>query len=74
VIPAALVKVIAQVLLVEALLAPTRLILVCRPESGGIWGKDFIDKSKLITYFAELKFCIGDDYASLAGNGCASLV
>jgi hypothetical protein len=74
VIPAALVKVITQVLLVEALLAPTRLILVCRPESGRIWGKDFIYQSKLITYCAELKLGIGDDYASLTGNGCPFLI
>ena len=74
VIPAALIKVIAQVLLIEALLAPTRLILVCRPESGRIWGKDLIYQSKLITYCAELKLGIGDDYASLASNGCPPLV
>src|SRR5439155_26615742 len=60
-------QIIADELLVETWLAAARLILVSRPEAGGIRREDLVDQDQLSIALPEFKFRIGDDDAALAG-------
>src|SRR5438045_7427947 len=48
--------------------AAARLILVSRPEAGGIRREDLVDQDQLSIALPEFKFRIGDDDAALAGD------
>src|SRR5205085_11020741 len=66
-IPRESFEIIADKLLVEARLAPARLILAGRPEAGGIRREHFVDQDELSVAQTEFKFRIGYDDAPLAG-------
>ena len=58
-------EVIPQKLLVKAGLSLTRLILIHRPEAGGIRGQHLINQDQLIIDHAEFKLGIRNDDAAL---------
>src|SRR5581483_2645701 len=66
-VPANLLEVIANVLLIVGFLRLARLILVGRPETGGIRSENFIRERDAPRRAPELEFGIGDDDTALPG-------
>src|SRR5207249_4236452 len=60
-VPADLCEVIADVLLIEARLRASALVLVGRPEAAGVRRQALVDQDNLVVQPAELELGVGDD-------------
>src|SRR6056297_3311443 len=73
-IPGERLQIIPQKLFVKAGLSASRLVLILRPETGGIGGQGFVNPEQLTVHQAEFELGVGDDDPLVCGLFTGSFI